>query len=76
MIRNRRRTDVLPERAPRWPSSPPRVRRLPTGGRALALGGRYVVVAAGDAEWLEGFGSAFAYLHELHGRIVSIPINP
>jgi hypothetical protein len=46
-----------------------------TGGRALSLGGRSVVVSAADAEWLEGFGSAFAYLHELHGRIVTVPVN-
>ena len=46
-----------------------------TGGRALALGSRFVVVPAADAEWLEWFGSSFAYLHEMHGRIVTIPVN-
>jgi hypothetical protein len=46
-----------------------------TGGRALALGAQHVVVTAADAEWLEGFGSAFAYLHEVHGRVVTIPVN-
>ena len=46
-----------------------------TGGRALALGSRYVVVSVEDAAWLEGFGSAFAYLHEMHGRIVAVPVN-
>ena len=47
-----------------------------TGARALALGSRFVVVSAADAEWLETFGSAFAYLHEIQGRIVTVPVNP
>ena len=46
-----------------------------TGGRALALGSRFVVVSAEDAEWLETFGSAFAYLHEVRGRVVTVPVN-
>ena len=46
-----------------------------TGARALALGNRFVVVLAADAEWLETFGSVFAYLHEVQGRVVTIPVN-
>jgi hypothetical protein len=46
-----------------------------TGGRAVLLGGRHAVVPAADAEWLEWFGAAFAYLHELNGRVVTVPVN-
>ena len=46
-----------------------------TGGRALVLGSRYVMVSAADAECLEVFGSVFAYLHDLRGQIVTIPVN-
>ena len=45
------------------------------GGRAIRLGTQNVVVSAADAEWLEAFGSVFAYLHEVQGRIVTVPIN-
>ena len=46
-----------------------------TGGRAIRMGGRSLVVARADAEWLERFGSVFAYLHEVGGRLVTIPVN-
>ncbi len=46
-----------------------------TGGRALSWGGRFVVVSADDAAWLAAFGSVFAYLHDLRGQIVTIPVN-
>ncbi len=45
------------------------------GGRALSWGGRFVVVSAVDAEWLAAHGFVFAYLHELHGRLVTVPVN-
>ena len=45
------------------------------GGRAIRMGGRSLVVDRADAEWLERFGSAFAYLHAVGGRVVTIPVN-
>jgi hypothetical protein len=46
-----------------------------TGEQALSLGSRFVVVSPEDAEWLVTFGTAFAYLHEVQGRIVTVPAN-
>ncbi len=45
------------------------------GGRAIRVGSRTYVVSVEDAQWLEGFGTAFAYLHEVQGRIVTVPVN-
>jgi hypothetical protein len=46
-----------------------------SGARAIRVGSRTYVVSAADAAWLEDFGSAFCYLHEVQGRIVTIPVN-
>jgi hypothetical protein len=42
---------------------------------AIAIGGRYRVVIRTEAERLEAAGTAFAYLHEIDGRVVSVPVN-
>jgi hypothetical protein len=46
-----------------------------TGARALRMGGRTLVVSRADAEWLEMSGAVFAYLHEVQGRLVTVPVN-
>jgi hypothetical protein len=46
-----------------------------TGGRAIRMGGRNYMLNSADAEWLESFGSLFAYLHELDGQITTVPVN-
>ena len=45
------------------------------GGRAISLGGRSLVVREQDAEWMAGAGARFDYLCDLHGQIVTIPVN-
>ena len=45
------------------------------GGRAVRLAGACGVISAEDAQWLEANGFGFAYLHELRGRVVSVPVN-
>jgi hypothetical protein len=42
---------------------------------AIAIDGGYRVVTRDDADRLEATGTAFAYLHEVDGRVVSVPVN-
>jgi hypothetical protein len=46
-----------------------------TGGEAILLGRRNLVVAEADAEWLKASGTAFAFLYEVEGRVVTVPVN-
>ena len=46
-----------------------------TGGPAIRLGGRHLVVSAAEANRLEMTGTAFAYLSLCRGRVVTVPVN-
>jgi hypothetical protein len=46
-----------------------------TGGRAIRVASRNLVVGAEDARWLEETGAVFFYLHELDGQIAIVPVN-
>ena len=42
---------------------------------AITVGGRYRVVTRAEAHRLEAAGVAFAYLNEVDGRVVTVPVN-
>ena len=44
-------------------------------GEAILLGGRYYVVSNSDAERLESTGVPFAYVYDVEGQVVTIPVN-
>jgi hypothetical protein len=44
-------------------------------GVAIRAGGKTLVVWDEDASRLAASGAYFAYLHERHGRIISVPVN-
>jgi hypothetical protein len=50
-------------------------RAAATGGEAIILDGRKLVVSPEDAEKLEIAGVYFAYLCEHRGRIMTVPVN-
>ena len=50
-------------------------RAAATGGEAIILDGRKLVVSPEDAEKLEIAGVEFAYLCEHRGQILTVPVN-
>jgi hypothetical protein len=50
-------------------------RAAATGGEAIILDGRKLVVSPEDAEKLEIAGVYFAYLCDHRGQIMTVPVN-
>ncbi len=50
-------------------------RAAATGGEAILLDGRKLVVSPEDAEKLEIAGISFAYLCDHYGQIMTVPVN-
>ena len=42
---------------------------------AITVGGRHLVVTRAEADRLQAAGVEFAYLAEVDGRVVTVPVN-
>jgi hypothetical protein len=44
-------------------------------GKAITIGGKFLVVQQAEADRIAAMGVSFAYINDCNGRVVTVPIN-
>jgi hypothetical protein len=60
-----------------YPSAGEALQGLDADGweKAITIGGKYLATTAAEVERLAAAKVPFAILHDLHGRLVTVPVN-